>query len=423
MAQQTSTLYREAQNDSPTTEICWQFPTFQATLFVLFLCIGMCCTVPSIGASGAGMFWSSFGISWAIGSLSYFAASCCALWGVMSYYHLTSSGKGDQLQKLEHYEKMQSLPSDHRERCGEGVETTTKYYDMVTDWYENFWGQSFQLGGAQGFREESFDERCRRHDYWFANRAGIRKGQKWLDVGCGIGGPLRNIIRFTEAHIVGINYNQYQLQRARLHLTAQNMTGYGSFLYCDMNKLSEKLPSESLDGIYALEAVCHSPDKVNCYKEFFSVLKPGGTFACVEWVMTDKYDDDNKEHVYAKRSIEVLGGIPNLITAKKTLESLMEAGFVVEEVEDMSLQTTLYPDPWYDKFDPGYSLLKWPISKSGVAALQYALRAAEFLRLVPAGSAQAHKTITAGIPGTALSGKLGVFTPHLFIKAFKPIIS
>ena len=40
------------------------------------------------------------------------------------------------------------------------------------------------------------------------------------DVGCGIGGPLREMARFSGASIVGINNNAYQIQRASL-LTAR----------------------------------------------------------------------------------------------------------------------------------------------------------------------------------------------------------
>jgi sterol 24-C-methyltransferase len=38
-------------------------------------------------------------------------------------------------------------------------------------------------------------------------------GELILDVGCGVGGPMRNIARFTKARIIGINNNDYQLKR------------------------------------------------------------------------------------------------------------------------------------------------------------------------------------------------------------------
>jgi SAM-dependent methyltransferase len=36
---------------------------------------------------------------------------------------------------------------------------------------------------------------------------------KVLDVGCGVGGPLREIAAFTGASITGLNNNQHQVER------------------------------------------------------------------------------------------------------------------------------------------------------------------------------------------------------------------
>lgn len=39
-------------------------------------------------------------------------------------------------------------------------------------------------------------------------------------MGCGIGGPAREICHFTDCNIVGLNNNDYQIERAR-HYTEQ----------------------------------------------------------------------------------------------------------------------------------------------------------------------------------------------------------
>ena len=40
--------------------------------------------------------------------------------------------------------------------------------------------------------------------------------------------------------------------------------------------------------VFAIESTCHAPDRNGVYGEIFRVLKPGGTFACYEWCLTDK---------------------------------------------------------------------------------------------------------------------------------------
>jgi len=37
------------------------------------------------------------------------------------------------------------------------------------------------------------------------------------DVGCGVGGPLREIVRLSGAHVTGINNNAYQIERCKAY--------------------------------------------------------------------------------------------------------------------------------------------------------------------------------------------------------------
>jgi len=41
-------------------------------------------------------------------------------------------------------------------------------------------------------------------------KLGIKPGEVVLDVGCGVGGPAREIATFTDANVVGLNNNDYQ---------------------------------------------------------------------------------------------------------------------------------------------------------------------------------------------------------------------
>jgi cyclopropane fatty-acyl-phospholipid synthase-like methyltransferase len=81
-----------------------------------------------------------------------------------------------------------------------------QYYDLATEFYEYGWGQSFHF--ATKYKGESFEASIARHEYWLASRIGIKKGDTVLDVGCGVGGPLRNIARFTGAKVIGLNNNE-----------------------------------------------------------------------------------------------------------------------------------------------------------------------------------------------------------------------
>ncbi len=37
------------------------------------------------------------------------------------------------------------------------------------------------------------------------------------DLGCGVGGPGREVARYTGCNVLGVNYNAYQIEKAKKH--------------------------------------------------------------------------------------------------------------------------------------------------------------------------------------------------------------
>ena len=58
---------------------------------------------------------------------------------------------------------------------------------------------------------------------------GLRDGMKVLDVGCGVGGPAREIAKFTGVNIVGLNNNDYQIERAGRYAAKEGLSQQLSF--------------------------------------------------------------------------------------------------------------------------------------------------------------------------------------------------
>ncbi|KAJ8606608.1 hypothetical protein MRB53_040837 [Persea americana] len=103
----------------------------------------------------------------------------------------------------------------------------------------------------------------------------IQKGQSVLDVGCGVGGPAREIATFTGANVTGLNNNDYQISRAEAYCARRNLSQQCNFVKGDFMQMP--FEDATFDMVYAIEATVHAPKLEGVYGEIFRVLKPGGT--------------------------------------------------------------------------------------------------------------------------------------------------
>lgn len=303
------------------------------------------------------------------------------------------------------------------ERNSSYQQLVNAYYDLATVFYEWGWGSSFHF--SYQFPHESFAESIRRHEHQLAAQLMDCYGasRKVLDVGCGIGGPMRNIAAFLQCHITGITINPYQVNRgnelnqADKHANCESIQG--DFM---------KLPFEKdhFDGVYAIEATCHAPDRVKCYGEVMRVLKPGATFACYEWCMTDKYDAANPEHQRLKKDIEEGNGLPDICNTNDCLDAMRKAGFEIVAESDLALVPNV--QPWMTPLCASWNPLsqRFQFNWLGGHITNAAIWTLEKLWLAPAGTVKTQKVLQAG--GFALrdAGNEGIFTTMYLMVGRKP---
>lgn len=58
---------------------------------------------------------------------------------------------------------------------------------------------------------------------------GLREGMTVLDVGCGVGGPAREMVKFSGINVVGLNNNDYQIDRATAYARKEGLSHKLSF--------------------------------------------------------------------------------------------------------------------------------------------------------------------------------------------------
>jgi len=292
------------------------------------------------------------------------------------------------------------------------------FYNVVTDFYEYGWGQSFHF--APRWKNETFMESIKRAEHYLAARIGLGEGKKALDMGCGVGGPMRNMAIFSGGDITGITINQYQVNIGNKYNENAGLADRCRIVQGDFQHLP--WPDNHFDCIYEVEATCHSPDRVQTFGGAFRVLKPGGYFGGYEWIMTDKYDANNPRHVQCKEGIEVGNALPTLVHYTKVVESLQKAGFEVIEFYDANRGVhSPHQIPWYDTLDGKMSLSGFRMTRLGRSCTHALVWLLETLFIAPAGSTKISALLNATAIDLVDGGRDEIFTPSFFFLARKPL--
>ncbi|HNN96645.1 MAG TPA: methyltransferase domain-containing protein [Pseudomonadota bacterium] len=300
-------------------------------------------------------------------------------------------------------------------RRAQYMKMVNDYYNLVTDFYEFGWGQSFHF--APRFRGESFAASLARHEHYLALKLGLRPGMTVIDIGCGIGGPMRAIARFSGASVVGINNNAYQIERGRKQNIATNLAHLCSFQQADFMKLP--FAEGSVDAAYAIEATCHAPDKTALFREILRTLKPGAQFAGYEWCLTDLYDGNNPMHRQLKLGVETGDALPELPHYSEVPRALAAAGFEVIETADLAL-TSDPETPWYEPLSGQLSLTGIKHTPAGRWLTGQAVRVLERVKIAPKGAYDVSKMLQDAAVALVGAGQTGIFTPAYYFRARKP---
>ncbi|KAJ7238970.1 S-adenosyl-L-methionine-dependent methyltransferase [Mycena rebaudengoi] len=304
------------------------------------------------------------------------------------------------------------------------TEVVNGYYDGATELYEYGWAQSFHF--CRFYEGEAFAAALARHEHYLAAQMGLKPGMRVLDVGCGVGGPARAIAHFADVEIVGLNNNEFQVQRARKYTKHAGLQGQITFVCGDFMKLEEQFGKNYFDAVYAIEATCHAPTWEGVYGEIFKVLKPGGTFGVYEWCMTDEWDASNPAHAKLQHEIELGNGIPEMRPLKTIREALKTVGFAVKHEEDLADRKDAVP--WYYTLEGDIRkaqtvwdyITVWRMSWSGKLVTHNVVWIMEKLGLFPKGTHDVGEALKIAALSLVRGGQLKLFTPMYLVVSRKP---
>lgn len=107
-----------------------------------------------------------------------------------------------------------------------------------------------------------------------------------LDAGCGFGGSAVWISSEYGARVVGLNLVEDQLPHARRHAGHHDVSHLTRFVSGDFT--DTKLPFGSFDVVWAIESICHTPDKAGFLRESSRLLRPGGRLVVADFFLRER---------------------------------------------------------------------------------------------------------------------------------------
>lgn len=296
--------------------------------------------------------------------------------------------------------------------AGDGIKDRSKttalvntFYNLVTDIYEWGWGTSFHFSPRLPGKSVGASEAA--HESRIAAVLDAQPGYNVLDVGCGVGGPMRTIASTSGAHVTGVTINDYQVSRATYHNQKLGLSELCEAVEGDF--LNIPFPEGTFDAAYAIEATCHAAKLEEVYGQVFKALKPGCLFASYEWVATKSFDSSNPQHVKIIDDINFGNGLPEMRTWTQAEAAGKAVGFELVTSRDIATVSPLC-GPWYDRLRTGMSgRTMQRINHAIVSTLS-------FLHLAPKGVKEVHGMLVEVARSLVEGGESGIFTPmHLLV--------
>ena len=156
-----------------------------------------------------------------------------------------------------------------------------RHYDSLALLYRTFWGEHIHHGLWPSRGGSPLDAQVRLVSH-LANRAGIERAERVLDVGCGYGAPARWLASHLDCSVTAITISRKQARYARQLNTRADPSSSIAVVRADAAALP--IADESFDVVWVIECIEHLSDKHHFIEDVSRVLKTGGRLALCTWL-------------------------------------------------------------------------------------------------------------------------------------------
>jgi tocopherol O-methyltransferase len=254
-----------------------------------------------------------------------------------------------------------------------------RYYDLSEIHYRMFWNLKESKSLHYGYWDSStknFHQALLNINKVLSERVKIKKEDKVLDAGCGVGGSSLWLAKEKGCSVTGITLSDKQVNKASAMAKETGLDAQVKFEQKDFT--STGYPQNSFTVVWAIESVCHAADKSNFLKEAYRILNAGGRLVMADFfkVKNLKGEDESIIRRWAHG-----WAVPDFSTIEEFESQMKEAGFKNIEISDATKEITPSAKRLYKSYFIGiigaklYALFNKPtqLSKDNVetAFLQY----------------------------------------------------
>lgn len=216
--------------------------------------------------------------------------------------------------------------SSRKEIRGEDI---ASHYDELDRFYREIWGEHVHHGlWVRG--DETRAQAVRQLAELVAREAGVTKGTRVADIGCGYGATAQLLADELGAEVTGftISQAQYAIAQARAG-------GKGNPAYVCGDWLTNTLAADSFDAAIAIESSEHM-DKPGFFAQAQRVLRPGGRLVVNAWLSCEAPTRNQERWLIEPICRE--GRMPHLGAESDYRQLAADAGFRLEKFQDVTRQ-------------------------------------------------------------------------------------
>ena len=178
-----------------------------------------------------------------------------------------------------------------------------RFYDLGSPYYLRVWGEHIHDGYYTTGKESKRQAQVKLVQL-LASEARIARGDKVLDVGCGMGGSSIWLARRLGATTVGITISSKQAMVAVERAAQQDAES--SFILMDAERMAFRPERPIFDAIWAVAVMTHLHDQQGFLNAASKLLKKGGRFIIFDWMLGPDIDDGGTDPIIEQVSTGML---------------------------------------------------------------------------------------------------------------------